>query len=134
MATSYTGTVHFTSSDAQAILPANATLTNGVGTFNVTLETAGSQTVTATDTTTSTIAGNSGAVSVTAAAATHFVVSAASASTAGNAVTVTVTAKDAYNNTATGYTGTVHFTSTDPQAALPATPRSPTGPASSVSP
>ena len=27
--------------------------------------------------------------------------------------TVTVTAKDAYENTATGYTGTVHFTSSD---------------------
>ena len=45
LATSYTGTVHFTSSDAAAILPANATLTSGVGTFNITLETAGSQTV-----------------------------------------------------------------------------------------
>lgn len=31
-----------------------------------------------------------------------------------------VTAKDAYNNTATGYTGTIQFTSTDTEAALPA--------------
>ena len=41
MATGYTGTVHFTSSDGAAVLPANSTLTNGVGTFSVTLKTAG---------------------------------------------------------------------------------------------
>src|SRR5207247_1686045 len=33
---------------------------------------------------------------------------------------VTVTAKDALNNTVTGYTRTVRFTSSDPQAVLPA--------------
>ena len=33
--------------------------------------------------------------------------------TAGVAHNVTVTAKDAFGNTATGYTGTVHFTSSD---------------------
>jgi len=33
---------------------------------------------------------------------------------------VTVTAKDAYGNVATGYLGTVHFTSTDANAVLPA--------------
>ena len=49
-ATGYTGTVHFTSTDLQAGLPADATLTNGVGFFAVTLKTAGNQTITATDT------------------------------------------------------------------------------------
>ena len=44
-ATGYTGTVHFTSSDPAAVLPADATLTNGVGTFSVTLKTAGTQSV-----------------------------------------------------------------------------------------
>ena len=63
-ATGYTGTVHFTSSDTSAQLPADATLTNGVGTFSVTLETAGTQTVTATDTVTSTITGTSGNITV----------------------------------------------------------------------
>jgi hypothetical protein len=48
--TGYSGTVHFTSSDPQAILPADATLTNGTGTFSATLKTTGSQTLTATDT------------------------------------------------------------------------------------
>ena len=36
-----------------------------------------------------------------------------------------MTAYDAYGNVATGYTGTVHFTSSDPKAVLPATPPSP---------
>src|SRR6185295_7569317 len=36
-ATTYGGMVHFTSSDGAAVLPANATLTNGVGTFSATL-------------------------------------------------------------------------------------------------
>jgi len=33
----YTGPVHFTSSDGSAILPANAALTSGAGTFQATL-------------------------------------------------------------------------------------------------
>jgi hypothetical protein len=56
--TGYAGTVHFTSSDGAAILPANSTLTNGVGTFSATLNTTGSQTITATDTVTAAIIGN----------------------------------------------------------------------------
>jgi hypothetical protein len=40
--------------------------------------------------------------------------------TAGFPQSVTVTAKDSQFNTITGYTGTVHFTSNDPQAVLPA--------------
>ncbi len=66
--TGYTGTVHFTSSDGAALLPANSTLTNGVGTFSVTLKTAGGQTITATDTVTATITGATGTITVTAAA------------------------------------------------------------------
>jgi hypothetical protein len=51
--TSYTGTVHFTSSDAQAILPADYTfLATDAGThvFSFTLKTLGDQTITVTDT------------------------------------------------------------------------------------
>src|SRR5208283_3819188 len=47
---SYSNTVHFTSSDTAASLPANVTLTSGSGTFSATLKTPGSQTFTATDT------------------------------------------------------------------------------------
>ncbi len=51
--TGYLGTVHFTRSDAQAVLPVNYTFTTadqGVHTFTVTLKTAGSRSITATDT------------------------------------------------------------------------------------
>jgi hypothetical protein len=49
----YTGTVHFTSSDPQAVLPADYTFTAddaGVHSFSATLTTAGAQSITATDT------------------------------------------------------------------------------------
>ncbi len=118
--TGYSGTVHFTSSDGQAVLPADSTLTNGVGTFSVTLKTAGAQTITATDTVTSSITGTSGSITVGPAAATSLVVSAPSSATAGNSFSFSVTALDAFGNTATGYSGTVHFTSSDGQAVLPA--------------
>jgi hypothetical protein len=116
----YAGTVHFTSSDGAAVLPANTTLTNGSGTFPVTFKTLGSQTVTATDTVTSSITGTSNAITVGSGTATHFLVAATPSVTAGTPFNLTVTALDQFNNVATGYTGTVHFTSTDAQAVLPA--------------
>ena len=120
-ATTYTGTAHFTSTDGQAVLPANSTLTNGTGTFSATLKTAGSQTIRATDTVTASITGTSNSINVSsAAAATHFSVAAPATATAGTAFNFTVTALDASNNTAATYTGTAHFTSTDGQAVLPA--------------
>ncbi|MGO9598661.1 MAG: DUF4082 domain-containing protein, partial [Isosphaeraceae bacterium] len=118
--TGYTGTVHFSSSDVQAGLPANYTFTaadNGTHTFSVTLKTAGSQTVTATDTVTSSITG-SATVAVSPAAASTLVVTAPTSATAGAAFSVTVTAKDLYGNTATGYLGTVQFTSSDSQTGV----------------
>ncbi|MES5485986.1 hypothetical protein QMZ05_24805 [Bradyrhizobium sp. INPA03-11B] len=120
IATGYTGTVHFTSSDGQAVLPANMTLTNGTATFSETLDTAGSQTITATDTVNSAITGTSNTETVTAAAATHFAVAIPANGTAGTAGSGTVTALDAFGNVVTGYTGTVHFTSSDAGASLPA--------------
>ena len=45
----YSGTAHFTSTDPAASLPPDTTLTNGTGTFNVTFNTKGSQTVSVTD-------------------------------------------------------------------------------------
>ena len=55
-------------------MPANATLTNGVGTFTAILKTAGSQTLTATDTANSGITGS--AINVNAAAASQFTITA----------------------------------------------------------
>ena len=122
--TGYRGTVHFTSTDPQAGLPADYTFTAadaGVHSFSVTLKTAGPQSITATDTVYSSITGSQTGISVSPAAAASFVLSGFPSSvTAGVAGTETVTAKDAFGNTATGYIGTVHFTSSDLQAVLPA--------------
>ncbi len=118
---SYSGTVHFTSTDAQAAVPANSTLTNGTGTFSATLKTLGNQTITATDTTTASVTGISSAISVGSAAATHFSLSGPLFGDAspGSSLRLVATALDAANNTAPTYSGTVHFTSTDPLASLP---------------
>jgi hypothetical protein len=114
--------VKFTSTDSQAVLPANYTFTAtdaGTHTFSVTLKTAGSDSVTATDTITGSITGKA-STTVGAAAASMLVVSAPSTATTGTAFNVTVTLKDAYGNVATGFRSPVTFTSTDSQAVLPA--------------
>ena len=55
---------------------------------------------------------------VNPAAAEAFSVSGPTATIAGAPLSVTVTAKDHYDNVATGYVGTVHFTSNDPNHAI----------------
>jgi hypothetical protein len=49
LATSYNGTVHLTSTDTAAVLAADAALVSGLKTFSVTLNTAGTWTITATE-------------------------------------------------------------------------------------
>jgi len=117
--TGYSGTVHFTSTDGAATLPANSTLTNGTKTFTATLNTAGTKTITAADTVNSLVTGNSNSIIVNSIA-THFLVSTPGSATVGSAFSFTVTALNASNNVVTGYSGTVHFTSTDGAAVLPA--------------
>jgi hypothetical protein len=119
LASGYSGTVHFSSSDGSGGLPADTLLANGVGSFSATLNTVGTQTITATDTANSSISGTGG-MSVNPGAADHFVLSAPSTATAGTAFSFTLTALDQFNNVATSYSGTVHFTSSDGGAGLPA--------------
>src|SRR5260370_21762066 len=107
------------SSDQTGVWPAKSTLTKGTGTFAATLKTLGSQTISATDTVTAAITGTSNAITVSAGTATHFAISAPTTATVGASFNYTVTAQDAQNNTVTGYTGTLHFTSTDAQPSLP---------------
>ncbi|HYV40037.1 MAG TPA: FG-GAP-like repeat-containing protein, partial [Gemmataceae bacterium] len=118
--TGYTGTVRFTSSDSAGVLPANATLTSGTGVFSVLMKTAGSRTLTTIDTANSTITAVSSTITVNPAAATHFALTTPASVTFGNAFNFTIIARDPFNNTAAGYTGAVHFTSSDATAALPA--------------
>jgi hypothetical protein len=54
------------------------------------------------------------------AQATQFSLSGPGTSGAGFSFTFSVTARDAANNVVTDYAGTVHFTSSDPTALLPA--------------
>jgi hypothetical protein len=124
IATGYTGTVHFTSSDRQAVLPGDCTFTAadaGIHTFSATLETVGGQSLTATDTSSSTLTGSQKGISVTPGAVNGFMLTGFdTAATAGVAQNLTVTAVDSFGNKVGSYRGTIHFTSSDGQATLPA--------------
>jgi hypothetical protein len=102
--------------------PHTVTLSAGRAAFAVTLTQAGSHTVAAVYCGHGTFGGSSTSLSFTviAAAADHLTVSAPATATAGSPFSVTVTAWDPFNNVAAGYTGTVHFTSSDKTAGLPA--------------
>ena len=81
VATDYTGTASFTSSDGQAVLPAKYTFTSAIGgdigvhTFAAALETAGTQSITAADTVNAGIAGTQSGITVSPAAASTLAVS-----------------------------------------------------------
>ncbi len=120
---SYRGTIHFASSDPQAIVPLNATFAAsdaGSRTFagGAMLKTAGAQSISAADTLTSSITGLVTA-SVAPGPAAAFIVGTPATATAGASFTASVDARDAFGNRATSYAGAVSFTSTDAQAALP---------------
>ena len=122
--TGYAGTVHFTSTDSQAVLPANYTFTaanDGTHTFTVTFKTAGIEAITATDIVNQAIVGTEENFTVSPGAAKSLKVTGfPTTDTAGTTQTFTVTAYDTYGNVATGYVGTVKFASSDSQAVLPA--------------
>jgi hypothetical protein len=123
-ATGYRGTIHFTSSDPKAVLPANYTFVaadNGVHVFSLaaTLKTVGTHSITATDKAAATIHGSQTGIVVSPDVAKVLTVTSVTSWVAGAAHSITVVAEDAYGNTATGYTGTVQFTSSDPAAVLP---------------
>ena len=79
------------------------------------------QSLTATDKNNATITGSATNITVNPGAASSFVVAGfPSPVMAGTSGAFTVMAKDAFGNIATGYTGTVKFTSNDTKAVLPA--------------
>src|SRR5439155_1423129 len=134
---SSTHTVGITSSDANATLPANTSLVAGTKTFSVTLKTAGSRTVTATDITDGTMTANtSPAITVNVGAFIKLQIllpgetaspgsatgktGTPTAQTSGTPFSVTVNAVDANWNTLTTVTDTVGMTSSDASATLPA--------------
>ncbi len=127
VATDYRGTVHFSSSDPVATLPAHYTFTaadNGVHTFanGVTLYVAGTQTVTATDTVTATLTGTASATVRPGPVALYYVYP-------GSELATTVTRNvptaiyiflfDQYYNWITNYAGTIAFYTPDPLGEVP---------------
>ncbi len=123
VATGYTGTVTWSSSDAHAVLPSSFTFAGpdqGTHTFSVTLETAGPQSLTATDAAIASLSITDPSITVQPAAAHSLVLTGLPASVlTGTSDPLTVTAYDAYGNVATGYTGTISFKSSDAGAVLP---------------
>jgi phage protein U len=122
VASGYSGTVRFSSSDVQAALPASYTFSSGdagVHQFSVTLKKAGSQNVTATDTGNGSLSASQ-TMAISPAAAASLTLNGLSNTIAGTGQTATVALYDPYGNVASGYSGTVRFSSSDVQAALPA--------------
>jgi hypothetical protein len=110
----YAGTIHFLTING-ATLPAVYTFISsdqGTHTFDgVVLTSAGTQTVSVSDTANS-ISG-AASVDVTPAAATQLILTAPASNTSATPFDLTVTALDPYGNIDTNYAGTIHFTSTD---------------------
>src|SRR5262249_56329891 len=97
----YAGTVHWTSSDGQASLPANYTFTSsdgGVHSFTATLKTAGAESLTATDAANLTATAN---LTVGAAAATALQIASPSTATAGSTFTRMTSAPGPISNAVT---------------------------------
>jgi hypothetical protein len=123
---SFNGTLHITSTDPQATLPADsAVVFDGSGaasSSSVTLGTAGNQSVTvsATDGGGNTISGTVN-LAVSAAPATQLVLSGGNQGYAftNQPFSLSLTAEDQYGNTDTSYAGTVRFSSSDANASLP---------------
>ena len=122
LVSAYRGTVHVSSSDPNATLPSDyAFVTGDAGSkaLAVTLASSGNRLVTCTDGNNS-LTGNT-TILVVPAAAQKLALTAATTSTAGQAFSVNVAALDGFSNVATGYTGTVSFSSSDANAVLPQT-------------
>ncbi|RKH42618.1 lamin tail domain-containing protein [Corallococcus sicarius] len=118
-----TGTVRFTSSDAQAVLPPDATFTpEDQGQKLMTglvFKTAGTQTLTAEDTVNAALTATVDADVRALAAASFEVIAGAGPFAAGQALSYELVARDVYGNVAKDYAATVVFSSTDAQAVLP---------------
>jgi uncharacterized delta-60 repeat protein len=102
--TGYSGTVQVTSGDPLAVLPGSVTITSGTGSFSVTLETAGTQSVAAAELSNPAITGSDTGIAVSPAKASQVLFSQApSSGTAGQTLrTVQVAIEDAYGNVETG--------------------------------
>ena len=119
-ATGYTGMVHFTSSDPQANLPADTTITNGMGTFSATLKTAGTQSLFVVDATAPLLSATSPPILVNPAPMSMLVFgSLPTVATAGVPFTITITEEDQFGNVSPS-SDLVHWTTSDLTGVPPA--------------
>jgi hypothetical protein len=127
LATGYTGTVQLSlgTADAGATLPAAFTFTaadHGAHLFQVTLAATGSQTITATDATTSSITGSASTTVNPAPTLAQILVVTPETAAVGVSTPVTVAALDASGHLLRNFTGTVSLSTSDSAATgLPST-------------
>ncbi|RLG36924.1 MAG: hypothetical protein DRO01_07680, partial [Thermoproteota archaeon] len=112
--TTYTGRVHFVSSDTSALLPTDYLFTStdhGVKTFHdVTLYRSGNQWITVSDLISPSTAPYTNSTTVNSGPVDHFAFERVNGPrTAGVSFNITITARDVWNNTVTNYTGKVHL-------------------------
>ncbi|MEO8134495.1 MAG: hypothetical protein ABI831_11005 [Betaproteobacteria bacterium] len=116
----YTGSISLTGDRSiPTCSGCNMPFVGGIGNISATLGAAGPNILQATDTVQTSIKGTSSAITVIGGAATKLRVFAPLSTNAGSPINVSVVALDQFNNVANGYTGTVHFTSSDANAILP---------------
>ncbi len=112
-ATSYAGTVIFTSSGTSAVLPANSTLTNGVGVFAVTLKQIAAHSLTVKDSMTVSITTTVTPNLVAAPVSTYTFTGIGATVTAGQAINIVVQPRDAFGNIQVNYSGVLSWAGTD---------------------
>jgi Ca2+-binding RTX toxin-like protein len=121
--TGYNGPVTISSSDGQPVSysPSSISWNNGSAQVSVTLDTAGTVTLSAG---LGSVQGTSAQIAVSPAKAASFTVGAPSTAGAGEGFIVAITAKDPYGNVVAGYSGPVTLTSSDGQSVTvsPSTP------------
>ncbi len=106
------GPVTLTSSDGQTVTPATLTLSHGTISSPITLDTAGTVTLTAAA---GTAQRTSGSIAVSAAALSGLAISVPASATAGVPFTVMVKAADRFGNPVTSFNGNVTLVSSDGQ-------------------
>ena len=117
LVTDYAGIAHVSSTDPTDLLPADGGFTGGIRSVSLAFVTAAAHAATVTEVA-GTLNASTSSVNVVSGDAVQLLVSGTSA-TAGAGASTTIAAKDRYANTVASYTGTVTFTSSDGQAALP---------------
>ena len=116
---SFNDVVDLTVTDKGATIPATVTFQSGMASINVTYATTGQQTITATDSTTTSIVGTATTTVTAAPVASQYYIELKPTVQSGTSTTVQVEALDANGNLVRNYDGTATITSTDTSAKLP---------------